>query len=277
MGTARCRSNVGGRLTGRVGRLHPRRAQHPERRCAGVRRADNDLFGDAAEARHPAPEQRRRHVHRPVPRPARRRAEPGLRRRRDVCLLQQPDLQHLLGRDPHAAGGADTGQSYRAQMDYAGDRYGLQLERLVVDEQFRPEVGYRPPRRHPPSVRPGQVQPAAAGEQDRPQVVLDRVDGLHRERRRAGSRPATATASSPSSSTTAIGFTSATTTSTSSFPRRFASPRASSCRSAATTTPPSSVGYNLGQQRRASGERLVRARHASTTATRRRSASAAAG
>jgi len=44
--------------------------------------------------------------------------------------------------ETRAAGGADTGQSYRAQMDYAGDRYGLQLERLVVDEQFRPEVGY---------------------------------------------------------------------------------------------------------------------------------------
>jgi Domain of unknown function (DUF5916) len=39
-------------------------------------------------------------------------------------------------------GRSDTGRSHRAQMDYAGDRYGLQLERLVVDPQFKPEVGY---------------------------------------------------------------------------------------------------------------------------------------
>jgi Domain of unknown function (DUF5916) len=44
--------------------------------------------------------------------------------------------------ETRADGGANTGQSYRAQMDYAGDRYGLQLEHLVVDEQFKPEVGY---------------------------------------------------------------------------------------------------------------------------------------
>jgi TolB-like protein len=32
--------------------------------------------------------------------------------------------------------------SYRGQFDYNGDRYGLQVERLVVDEQFNPEVGF---------------------------------------------------------------------------------------------------------------------------------------
>jgi Domain of unknown function (DUF5916) len=32
--------------------------------------------------------------------------------------------------------------SYRAQLDYAGDRYGLQLERLVVGSNFNPEVGF---------------------------------------------------------------------------------------------------------------------------------------
>ncbi|MBI3493201.1 MAG: carbohydrate binding family 9 domain-containing protein [Acidobacteria bacterium] len=36
--------------------------------------------------------------------------------------------------------GRDT--SYRAQMEYAGDRYGLQLDRLVVGDAFNPEVGY---------------------------------------------------------------------------------------------------------------------------------------
>ena len=32
--------------------------------------------------------------------------------------------------------------SYRAQLDYNGDRYGVQAERLVVGEDFRPEVGF---------------------------------------------------------------------------------------------------------------------------------------
>ena len=36
--------------------------------------------------------------------------------------------------------GQDT--SYRAQLDYAGDRYGVQLERLVVGDQFNPDVGF---------------------------------------------------------------------------------------------------------------------------------------
>jgi hypothetical protein len=33
-------------------------------------------------------------------------------------------------------------QSYRAQIDYAGDRYGVQLERLSIGDNFNPEVGY---------------------------------------------------------------------------------------------------------------------------------------
>jgi hypothetical protein len=32
--------------------------------------------------------------------------------------------------------------SYRAQLDYAGDRYGVELERLVVGAEFNPEVGF---------------------------------------------------------------------------------------------------------------------------------------
>jgi len=36
--------------------------------------------------------------------------------------------------------GNDT--SYRAQLDYAGDRYGVQLERMRIGEDFNPEVGF---------------------------------------------------------------------------------------------------------------------------------------
>ena len=37
-------------------------------------------------------------------------------------------------------GGRNT--SYRAQMEYAGDRYGVQVDRLVVGDAFNPQVGY---------------------------------------------------------------------------------------------------------------------------------------
>jgi hypothetical protein len=35
-----------------------------------------------------------------------------------------------------------TGTSYRGQFDYSGDRYGLQLERLVVEPGFAPDAGF---------------------------------------------------------------------------------------------------------------------------------------
>ena len=44
-------------------------------------------------------------------------------------------------RTPGAALGDDE-TSYRAQLDYTGDRYGLQLERLAVGENFNPEIGF---------------------------------------------------------------------------------------------------------------------------------------
>ena len=38
--------------------------------------------------------------------------------------------------------GFEDDVSYRAQFDYAADRYGLQVERLVVGTDFNPEVGF---------------------------------------------------------------------------------------------------------------------------------------
>jgi hypothetical protein len=39
-------------------------------------------------------------------------------------------------------GGSGKDTSYRAQLDYNADRYGLQLERLALDERFNPDVGF---------------------------------------------------------------------------------------------------------------------------------------
>ena len=39
-------------------------------------------------------------------------------------------------------GGSGRDTSYRTQLDYNADRYGLQIERLAADERFNPEVGF---------------------------------------------------------------------------------------------------------------------------------------
>jgi hypothetical protein len=43
---------------------------------------------------------------------------------------------------PSAAASRGMSASYRARFDYAGDRYGLVAEHLLVDEGFAPAVGY---------------------------------------------------------------------------------------------------------------------------------------
>ncbi|MEQ1870866.1 MAG: DUF5916 domain-containing protein [Vicinamibacterales bacterium] len=42
----------------------------------------------------------------------------------------------------HADGVSSDDVSYRGQLEYAGDRYGVQVERLVVGDNFNPEVGF---------------------------------------------------------------------------------------------------------------------------------------
>jgi hypothetical protein len=42
----------------------------------------------------------------------------------------------------HTDGVSGDDSSYRGQLDYAGDRYGLQLEHMSVGDNFRPEIGY---------------------------------------------------------------------------------------------------------------------------------------
>src|SRR5262245_53315748 len=44
--------------------------------------------------------------------------------------------------DTPGAGGDQS--SYRGRFDYAGDRYGLQLEHLLVGDKFTPEIGFLP-------------------------------------------------------------------------------------------------------------------------------------
>ena len=42
----------------------------------------------------------------------------------------------------HTGGVSGDDTSYRAQLDYAGDRYGVLVERLVIGDDFNPDIGY---------------------------------------------------------------------------------------------------------------------------------------
>ncbi|MBI4264053.1 MAG: carbohydrate binding family 9 domain-containing protein [Acidobacteria bacterium] len=67
----------------------------------------------------------------------------------------QTRADHLRGDD----------RSYRAQLNYNGDRYGLQLERLAVGANFRPEVGFvrRPDMRRTSGSARFSPRPASIG------------------------------------------------------------------------------------------------------------------
>src|SRR5438128_2286314 len=73
--------------------------------------------------------------------------------------------------------------SYRGQLDYAADRYGVQVEHLKIGANFDPEVGFL--RRS--NIRKdyaGTVQSPAETEHGRAQVHLPGHRQLHREWRR---------------------------------------------------------------------------------------------
>ena len=109
--------------------------------------------------------------------------ERGLRRRRDAGFLRQPDINTYWARTRTDGLDGDDA-SYRAQLDYTGDRYGLQLERLCRGREFQPGGRLRPARGHAPQLRAVPVQPPAAGEQEHSPAVIRGLARLHRERRR---------------------------------------------------------------------------------------------
>jgi hypothetical protein len=121
---------------------------------------------------------------------------------------------------PGRRSGNDT--SYRAQLNYDADRYGAQLERVTVGEDFNPGLGFvrRPDSGAPTgcsaSARVRRGARPSASSAIRPTRASSRTT-------RAGSSHDSWTGSSPSSSRAAISSSSATRTTTSSCRRRFPS------------------------------------------------------
>ena len=140
--------------------------------------------------------------------------------------------------------------SYRAQMDYNGDRYGLQLERLAVGDDFNPEVGFlrrdnqvrdfvqarfSPRPKSMPSIRRIRYQAGLTYIENRQHVLESREQEGRVRHRVPERRPVHRRLQRPVRVPAGCRFPSR---------RRRRSP------SAATTSRPARVGFNLGRQRR---------------------------
>ncbi len=75
--------------------------------------------------------------------------------------------------------------SYRLLFDYAGDRYGVQLDRLRVGDRLQPGGRIPAARQHQEELRAAPLQPAAEVDPVGPQVLVDRRRDLHRGRGRS--------------------------------------------------------------------------------------------
>ena len=135
--------HVGGRLTGRAGKYSVGllNIQTGEEEQTGARR--HQLQRRSPQARRAPAEQRRSPVHESV---RCRRSEPAaigrmasMARSRFFENLQintywaRTDTDGLSTRD---------NTSYRGQLDYSGDRYTVQIERLKIGDNFNPEMGF---------------------------------------------------------------------------------------------------------------------------------------
>ena len=106
------------------------------------------------------------------------------RRRRRFAFFENLAINTYWAR-PTRTGVSGDDTSYRGQLDYAGDRYGVQLERLVVGDHFNPGIGFVRRDDMRQDLRAVPVQPAAGASSDRAEVFVDRRAELRRERRGA--------------------------------------------------------------------------------------------
>ena len=135
--------DAGGRLTGRIGRyslgmLNIRTAEAP---AAGARATNFSVFRVRRDIL------RRSNVGALFTGRSVSRVGPGSNEAYGVdglfSFYQNLNISTYWAetRTPGAGPGGDE-TSHRAQLDYTGDRYGLQLERLAVGEDFNPETGF---------------------------------------------------------------------------------------------------------------------------------------
>ena len=124
-------------------RRHRRRAQRADRRRRRRRRRSRANFTVLRAKRDIL---RRSSVggmftHRTAT-PGPRRRERRLRRRRQLRLLPERAARRLRRRARGARAATGDDLSYRGFFDYNADRYGFQAERLEVQPNFLPEIGF---------------------------------------------------------------------------------------------------------------------------------------
>ena len=118
--------------------------------------------------------------------------------------------------------------SYRTQLDYDGDRYGVELERLVVGSDFNQEIGFLRRDDFERSLGSARFSPRLRSTQSRPSASCSgRVGSITSPTGRACSRPARRRVGSGSSLRTATRSMSHTPGRTNSWPNRFRSRRPS--------------------------------------------------
>ena len=85
----------------------------------------------------------------------------------------------------------DRDASYQGRFDYGGDRYGLTVNHIAVEENFLPEIGFMHARQLPPLERVRPLQPAPARQRagaplctrSRRRLLHDRRPGVRRDAR----------------------------------------------------------------------------------------------
>ena len=150
--------------------------------------------------------------------------------------------------------------SYRAQFNYTADRYGLALDRLVVEQNFNPEVGFLRRENFRRNFAQARFSPRTTNNRVVRQVDLSGQPRLHhRQRQPPESRELTGMFRTDFHNGD-IASASSTRDSTSSCPRRSRFPGRAHSGRAATASTTRSVAYTAGQQHRVSGIELGRDR-----------------
>ena len=219
----------GGRLIGTGRPVQHRRAQHRDRRRRRRRRAGDELHGRPRAPRHAAAQHHRRALHEPVgldawrPAPTRCSAStPTSRFYQNVCIggyAAQSRTERRVGRRDSA-----TARNF----NYTADRYGLQLDRTVVGDNFNPEVGFLRREDFRRNFASARFSPRPATERRRSASVFYEAASTTSPTTRTGSSRATLGASARMSCRTATRSTSSTTGNTSCCAGRSSPPPASS-------------------------------------------------
>jgi hypothetical protein len=180
----------------------------------------------------------------------------------DATFSFSPEPSHGYLPCPHTHRRQGAGRSQLPRpLDYNGDKYGVQAERLEVGRNFNPEVGFVRRLDMRAQLRPAALQPTAQANTARAQVLVPGNPELHHQHHEPtgharGGRPVSR-ASSPAA--TSPSHPTRRTSSGLSHPSR--SLLASASRPANTTTTPRTWSTRAVQQRKGVGDDGRRNRH----------------